>query len=606
MQSHASRHVESEFLKDLHPDLSLPFPKEIIKDEIAEAYGRRGVQKLIAVLDLPQADLPDSERAHALRVFKGLLSTQEHKIEAIQEGASKPLTFLIRITKDVEVRKLSCNCLASMAQIIPGRNAIVKAQGFVALTEALTLSPEAAAGALRESFSKSKDRVGLLNTVFSSEFSKSSDGVGLLKTVFSTVVPALVILINNDDEWEGITLKACENAAATLAGIASTDDGICSCLEFKVPRCMVKLIDRGLTGDFQFDESEQMECRICHHRYGKTAAREADAIRAIGALTSLGKFHPLTVSKCSSALMGVSIEKESKVPVMQQAGAILNQLLKNTCEHLEARKMMGAYLNEQEMKELLYQSKPMPPTPPDFRYNVVLPTTRRANPRPKAWSRPTAPGNLGMVSNQCEPNAHEFIQHHFADCVYTTWDAIGFVLGMASIFMWMLAQLPQFISNIRNQSAEALSIWFLAQWFVGDTLNLMGCLIQGQQLATTTFLAMYFILSDTVLLSQYVYYGALTARTKRLRKKQKHPQHPDLGAVQLTASLASIHKNMTRKSTEGLSALMFVMALCANMSTGSAIILRMNSWTRFWEQLPWIIGTWGTVAEEEGEGEGGM
>jgi len=27
MQSHASRHVVSEFLKDLHPDLSLPFEK---------------------------------------------------------------------------------------------------------------------------------------------------------------------------------------------------------------------------------------------------------------------------------------------------------------------------------------------------------------------------------------------------------------------------------------------------------------------------------------------------------------------------------------------------------------------------------------------------
>ncbi len=75
MQSHASRHVCSEFLKDLHPDLSPPFPKvrstnslrlgfaaarplsdassllddtpqEPIKDEIAVAYGRRGIIKV--------------------------------------------------------------------------------------------------------------------------------------------------------------------------------------------------------------------------------------------------------------------------------------------------------------------------------------------------------------------------------------------------------------------------------------------------------------------------------------------------------------------------------------------------------------------------------
>ncbi len=29
--------------------------------------------------------------------------------------------------------------------------------------------------------------------------------------------------------------------------------------------------------------------------------------------------------------------------------------------------------------------------------------------------------------------------------------------------MWIIAQLPQFISNIRNQSSEALSVWFLGQ-----------------------------------------------------------------------------------------------------------------------------------------------
>jgi hypothetical protein len=51
-------------------------------------------------------------------------------------------------------------------------------------------------------------------------------------------------------------------------------------------------------------------------------------------------------------------------------------------------------------------------------------------------------------------------------------------------------QLPQFISNFRNKSAEALSPWFLAQWLLGDTFNLTGALMQGQQLPTTTYTAM--------------------------------------------------------------------------------------------------------------------
>jgi hypothetical protein len=51
-------------------------------------------------------------------------------------------------------------------------------------------------------------------------------------------------------------------------------------------------------------------------------------------------------------------------------------------------------------------------------------------------------------------------------------------------------QLPQFISNFKNKSAEALSPWFLAQWLLGDTFNLTGALMQGQQLPTTTYTAM--------------------------------------------------------------------------------------------------------------------
>jgi hypothetical protein len=60
----------------------------------------------------------------------------------------------------------------------------------------------------------------------------------------------------------------------------------------------------------------------------------------------------------------------------------------------------------------------------------------------------------------------------------------------------------QFLDNWRNQSADALSVWFLAQWFLGDTLNLLGCLLQGQQLLTTTATAGYFIVADVIMLVQ--------------------------------------------------------------------------------------------------------
>ncbi len=51
-----------------------------------------------------------------------------------------------------------------------------------------------------------------------------------------------------------------------------------------------------------------------------------------------------------------------------------------------------------------------------------------------------------------------------AVCSYR--DLAGFILGMSSIACWLVAQLPQIISNYRNKSAEALSPWFLAEWLL--------------------------------------------------------------------------------------------------------------------------------------------
>ncbi|KXZ42023.1 hypothetical protein GPECTOR_220g471 [Gonium pectorale] len=130
-----------------------------------------------------------------------------------------------------------------------------------------------------------------------------------------------------------------------------------------------------------------------------------------------------------------------------------------------------------------------------------------------------------LTFDGCGKGANPWVETYFHDCVYDVRDAVGFGLGICSIFVWLNAQLPQFFSNIKNQSAEALSIWFLVEWFAGDTLNLLGCLIQGQQLPTTTMLAAYFVLMDVIMLLQYIYYGALQARRKRLRAKAQRKRH---------------------------------------------------------------------------------
>lgn len=115
-------------------------------------------------------------------------------------------------------------------------------------------------------------------------------------------------------------------------------------------------------------------------------------------------------------------------------------------------------------------------------------------------------GASQVAAFSCGANANLWIERWFGDCVYTTWDTTAFFIGLSSVCFWIIAQLPQFISNFVRSAADALSPWFLSQWLAGDTFNFLGCVLTGDQLKTQTITAGYFIFSDIIIISQYVYY----------------------------------------------------------------------------------------------------
>lgn len=108
-------------------------------------------------------------------------------------------------------------------------------------------------------------------------------------------------------------------------------------------------------------------------------------------------------------------------------------------------------------------------------------------------------------------------------------DLVGFSLGMASILCWLLCSFPQLVTNYRLKRADALSPFFLAQWLLGDTSNLLGALLKGDQPQTVVLTAQYFICMDCVLLLQYLYYTSLARRRERTfllaRRREQQRQH---------------------------------------------------------------------------------
>ena len=103
----------------------------------------------------------------------------------------------------------------------------------------------------------------------------------------------------------------------------------------------------------------------------------------------------------------------------------------------------------------------------------------------------------------------------FGDCVYDRADAVGFAFGMLSIACWLVAQLPQFAQNFRSGSAEGLSPWFLAEWLLGDTFNLLGCVMTGDQLPSETYTAAYFMGVDVLMIFRFTLAAARRWRSSR-------------------------------------------------------------------------------------------
>ncbi|KAI0721087.1 PQ loop repeat-domain-containing protein [Cerioporus squamosus] len=88
------------------------------------------------------------------------------------------------------------------------------------------------------------------------------------------------------------------------------------------------------------------------------------------------------------------------------------------------------------------------------------------------------------------------------------------LLGYTSIACWLGAQFPQVLENARRQSVEGLALPFLLNWLLGDTTNLIGCILT-HQLPFQTYLATYFCVVDFSLLAQYYYYMSRTEKNMR-------------------------------------------------------------------------------------------
>ncbi|KAJ2796739.1 hypothetical protein H4R20_005436, partial [Coemansia guatemalensis] len=80
-------------------------------------------------------------------------------------------------------------------------------------------------------------------------------------------------------------------------------------------------------------------------------------------------------------------------------------------------------------------------------------------------------------------------------------DAIGYV----SLACWVVVMFPQIYLNYQRKSGEGVSLAMMVAWVIGDILNITGALMQNMVMSTI-LIGTYYLLVDSTLLAQTVYY----------------------------------------------------------------------------------------------------
>ncbi|CUM64955.1 uncharacterized protein PRCAT00002573001 [Priceomyces carsonii] len=84
--------------------------------------------------------------------------------------------------------------------------------------------------------------------------------------------------------------------------------------------------------------------------------------------------------------------------------------------------------------------------------------------------------------------------------------------------------MPQLIEQWRLKSAEGIAIGFISIWFLGDLFNLIGGIWAGL-LPEVIFLAIWFCIADSLMISSYAYYTFIFPKYHENGHHHHHHHH---------------------------------------------------------------------------------
>eukprot|EP00743_Colponemidia_sp_Colp-15_P001989 GILK01002162.1.p1 GENE.GILK01002162.1~~GILK01002162.1.p1 ORF type:complete len:491 (+),score=90.51 GILK01002162.1:72-1475(+) len=310
-------HVVNEELQYRHPYLQDEFTSDIDPTEVTVAYERRGVTKLVSVLEDP--DVPSDKKIEAVQTIRNMMSNQEQKAEAIAEGTVEAASQLLRHANSV-VRRECTKLVASLVCILSCRKKLQNA-GTVPALARLLKDPQADV------------RENVMEALFN--LSLSRDGVKLL----TTPVPendiinfTISLIVPTDKQSTAMLLKA----VSLFQNITRYDDGIVLTLQTGLIRSLVTLISQK-KGTFLSEEEIILRSlatlwNIVNHIEAKAEAIQVGAVSAVATHLT---HRSADVRRCAIGfLMSITVNEDGKKAAMSCAIEPLVSLLQESTESI--------------------------------------------------------------------------------------------------------------------------------------------------------------------------------------------------------------------------------------------------------------------------------
>ncbi|VDD80692.1 unnamed protein product [Mesocestoides corti] len=148
-------------------------------------------------------------------------------------------------------------------------------------------------------------------------------------------------------------------------------------------------------------------------------------------------------------------------------------------------------------------------------------------------------------------------------CAVSPKEIAGVSLGLLSAVVWIVFLIPQIVENYRKGIPDkAISPTLLACFIIGDSFNLVGCLLTHQ-------------------LPLQVYMVEISTADES-----------NGGGVAQEQGIACGWK---RGTTEGLSPIVFVLSVIGNLAYGLQIFLTSVERNFLIRSLPWVAGSFGVL-----------